>query len=52
MADRIVLRVKQKLAGVEDGYPRTVEDQVTSLITQATNINNLSQLYYGWQPYI
>ncbi|XP_071544823.1 serine-protein kinase ATM [Panulirus ornatus] len=52
MADRVVLRVQQKLAGVEDGYPRTVTEQVTVLLQQATDHSNLSRLFPGWQPYI
>nr|XP_045624832.1 serine-protein kinase ATM-like isoform X1 [Procambarus clarkii]XP_045624833.1 serine-protein kinase ATM-like isoform X1 [Procambarus clarkii] len=52
MADRVVLRVQQKLAGVEDGYPRTVAEQVTVLLQQATDNSNLSRLFPGWQPYI
>ncbi|XP_069939528.1 serine-protein kinase ATM isoform X3 [Cherax quadricarinatus] len=52
MADRVVLRVQQKLAGVEDGYSRTVAEQVNGLIQQATDHSNLSKLFPGWQPYL
>lgn len=52
MADRVVLRVQQKLAGVEDGYARTVQEQVTVLLQQAMDISNLSRLFAGWQAYV
>ncbi|XP_069987249.1 serine-protein kinase ATM isoform X2 [Penaeus vannamei] len=52
MADRVVLRVQQKLAGVEDGFARSVPEQVTFLIQQATDLSNLSRLFQGWQPYL
>ncbi|XP_076043978.1 serine-protein kinase ATM-like [Oratosquilla oratoria] len=52
MAERVVLRVQQKLAGLEEGQVWTVTEQVTSLINQATDIGNLSQLFPGWQPYL
>ncbi|XP_068241654.1 serine-protein kinase ATM isoform X2 [Palaemon carinicauda] len=52
MADRVVLRVQQKLAGFEDGFSRNVSEQVTVLIQQATSESNLSRLFPGWQPYL
>lgn len=52
MADRVVLRLQQKLAGFEDGFSRNVSEQVTVLIQQATNEPNLSRLFPGWQPYV
>ncbi|CAL4109019.1 unnamed protein product, partial [Meganyctiphanes norvegica] len=52
MADRVVLRVQQKLAGVEDGYARTVQEQVTVLLQQAMDLSNLCRLFPGWQPYL
>lgn len=52
MADRVVLRVRQKLAGVEDGFPRTVSEQVAALLQQATDTANLSRLFPGWRPYV
>ncbi|KAK7066611.1 hypothetical protein SK128_024144 [Halocaridina rubra] len=52
MADRVVLRVRQKILGLEEGYTLSVAEQVTVLIQQATNNTNLSRLYPGWQPYL
>ena len=52
LAEKALLRVKQKLTGVEDGYAKSVPEQVASLIQQATDMNNLCQLYFGWKAYV
>ena len=52
MAERVLLRVTQKLNGMEDGYHLSVEGQVNLLIQQATDPARLCALFAGWQPYI
>ena len=52
MAERVLLRVIQKLNGMEDGYHLSVEGQVNLLIQQATDTSRLCALFPGWQPYI
>lgn len=49
----IVRRIEQKLCGrdIEHvDHPLTVDQQVTSIVSTATNIENLCQLYTGWCP--
>ena len=52
MAERVLLRVTQKLNGMEDGYRLSTEGQVNLLIQQATDPSRLCALFPGWQPYI
>ena len=52
MAERVLLRVKQKLDGVEDGVNLSVSGQVNHLIRQAMDPNNLCRLFPGWQPWV
>ena len=52
MAERVLLRVMQKLNGMEDGYNLSTEGQVNLLIQQATDTSRLCSLFAGWQPYI
>ena len=52
MAERVLLRVTQKLNGMEDGYHLSTEGQVNLLIQQATDPSKLCSLFPGWQPYI
>ncbi|XP_051160028.1 serine-protein kinase ATM-like [Leptopilina boulardi] len=51
-ANRALLRVQQKLQGVEDGVTLSVEGQVESLIQQARDPSNLCLLFHGWQAYL
>ena len=51
MAERALIRVQQKLNGIQDGLVMSVPEQVSVLIQQATDQNNLSQVFNGWQPY-
>lgn len=45
--------IERKLTGiVQDGIPLSVEGQVQELIQQATSIDNLSQMYVGWAPFM
>ena len=52
MAVRVLLRLRQKLEGVEDSVPLSVTGQVNHLIQEAVNPENLCRVYAGWQPWI
>ena len=52
LAERALLRVTHKLNGMEEGSHLSVQGQVTSLIQQATDIDNLALIYFGWRPYV
>ena len=52
MAERVLLRLQEKLEGVEDGVQLSISGQVNHLIQEATNVSNLSGLFHGWQPWI
>ncbi|UJR28997.1 hypothetical protein I4U23_010215 [Adineta vaga] len=52
MAERLLLGVRQKLQGVERLNQMTIKAHVNMLIQEATSIENLSQLFAGWQPYL
>ena len=51
-AKRALLRVQQKLQGIEEGVPSSVAGQVERLIQQARDPKNLSRLYEGCQAYL
>ncbi|KAK2581050.1 hypothetical protein KPH14_006093 [Odynerus spinipes] len=51
-AERALLRIEQKLQGIEEGLVFSVPGQVEQLIQQARDPSNLSRLYCGWQPYL
>lgn len=53
-AERAVLRIKQKLEGVEgtEGEPWSVEGQVQHLLMEAQDPDNLSRMYVGWAPWM
>jgi len=53
-ANRTLLRIQQKLEGIEAGdtSARGVEGQVQHLLAEAMNPENLSRMYIGWQPYL
>ncbi|CAF0938650.1 unnamed protein product [Adineta ricciae] len=51
MAERLLLGVRQKLQGIERLNQMTIKAHVNMLIQEATSIENLSQLFAGWQPY-
>lgn len=52
-ADRALLRVREKLLGVEEGGVQLSEaGQVRFLLQAATSPENLSQMYIGWQPWV
>lgn len=52
MAERVLLRLQEKLEGIEDGVPLSVSGQVNNLIQEATDPANLCVLFPGWQPWI
>ena len=52
MAERVLMRVSQKLGGLEEGQVMSVAGQVNALIQQARDPERLSAVFVGWQPYI
>ncbi|CDK26932.1 unnamed protein product [Kuraishia capsulata CBS 1993] len=46
--------IRRKIRGVLDveGMPVSVEGQVDAIILQATNVENLAQMYIGWMPFL
>ncbi|XP_029458325.1 serine-protein kinase ATM [Rhinatrema bivittatum] len=52
VAERVLLRLQEKLKGVEEGTVLSVGGQVNLLIQQAMDPKNLSRLYPGWKPWI
>lgn len=51
-ADRALLRVREKLLGIEEGTTLSEKGQVSYLIQVATNEELLAQMYPGWQPWM
>lgn len=52
MAERVLIRLQEKLEGIEDGVPLSVVGQVNHLIQEATDPENLCLLFPGWQSWI
>ncbi|XP_076001414.1 serine-protein kinase ATM isoform X2 [Genypterus blacodes] len=52
VAERVLLRLQEKLKGVEEGTVLNVGGQVNLLIQQAMDPNNLSRLFHGWQAWV
>ena len=52
LAERMLLRLRQKLAGQEERVPLSVAGQVTLLVQTASDPRNLAKLFAGWQPYL
>ncbi|CAL1538508.1 unnamed protein product [Lymnaea stagnalis] len=52
LAERTLLRLKQKLNGLEGNAQLSVSGQVNFLIQKASDPRNLCKLYAGWQPYL
>ncbi|RVE64573.1 hypothetical protein OJAV_G00127090 [Oryzias javanicus] len=52
VAERVLLRLQEKLKGVEDGAVLSVGGQVNLLIQQAMDPKNLSRLFPGWQAWV
>ncbi len=51
-ADRALLRVREKLTGLEDGSVLSERGQAKFLVNLATNPDILAQMYYGWQAWM
>uniref|UniRef100_A0A7N8YQ22 non-specific serine/threonine protein kinase n=1 Tax=Mastacembelus armatus TaxID=205130 RepID=A0A7N8YQ22_9TELE len=52
VAERVLLRLQDKLKGVEEGTVLSVGGQVNLLIQQAMDPKNLSRLFPGWQAWV
>ncbi|KAI5092996.1 serine-protein kinase ATM [Silurus meridionalis] len=52
VAERVLLRLQEKLKGVEQGTVLSVGGQVNLLIQQAMDPKNLSRLFPGWQAWV
>ena len=52
MAERVLLRLGEKLRGVEDGVSLSVNGQVNRLIQEARDPKNLCRVFPGWQPWV
>lgn len=52
VAERVLLRLQEKLKGVEEGTVLSVGGQVNLLIQQAMDPENLSRLFSGWQAWV
>ena len=51
-ATRVLLRVREKLEGIEDRVVLSVDGQVKHLIQAAMNPDNLCLLFHGWQAFV
>ena len=51
-AKRTLIRLSQKLKGVEKGTPLSVNGQVNLLIQQAQDPTNLCRMFHGWKPHV
>jgi len=51
-AERAILRVKQKLHGIEYGESLSIQGQVNQLINEATDPERLCKLFPGWAPWV
>ncbi|NP_001081968.1 ATM serine/threonine kinase L homeolog [Xenopus laevis] len=52
VAERVLLRLQEKLKGVEEGMVLSVGGQVNHLIQQAMDPKNLSSLFPGWKAWV
>ncbi|KAM8821480.1 serine-protein kinase ATM [Eudromia elegans] len=52
VAERVLMRLQEKLKGVEEGTVLSVGGQVNLLIQQAMDPKNLSKLFPGWKPWV
>ncbi|XP_034556513.1 serine-protein kinase ATM [Notolabrus celidotus] len=52
VAERVLLRLQEKLKGVEEGTVLSVGGQANLLIQQAMDPKNLSRLFPGWQAWV
>uniref|UniRef100_A0A8C3RPQ8 non-specific serine/threonine protein kinase n=1 Tax=Chelydra serpentina TaxID=8475 RepID=A0A8C3RPQ8_CHESE len=52
VAERVLMRLQEKLKGVEEGTVLSVGGQVNLLIQQAMDPKNLSRLFPGWKSWV
>ncbi|XP_078699305.1 serine-protein kinase ATM-like [Branchiostoma floridae x Branchiostoma belcheri] len=52
VAAQVLMRLEDKLKGLEEGMVLSVSGQVNMLIQTARDPSNLSRLYSGWQAYL
>uniref|UniRef100_A0A8D0HE52 non-specific serine/threonine protein kinase n=1 Tax=Sphenodon punctatus TaxID=8508 RepID=A0A8D0HE52_SPHPU len=52
VAERVLMRLQEKLKGVEEGTVLSVGGQVNLLIQQAMDHKNLSRLFIGWKAWV
>ncbi|KAM9220531.1 serine-protein kinase ATM isoform 2-T2 [Dugong dugon] len=52
VAERVLMRLQEKLKGVEEGTVLSVGGQVNLLIQQAMDPKNLSWLFPGWKAWV
>ncbi|CAJ0954497.1 unnamed protein product [Ranitomeya imitator] len=52
VAERVLLRLQEKLKGVEEGTVLNAEGQVNLLIQKAMDPKNLSKLFPGWKAWV
>lgn len=52
LAERVLLKLQQKLQGVVDNQTLSVPGHVAVLIQQAKDVENLCKIFPGWQPYL
>ncbi|CAI5773239.1 serine-protein kinase ATM isoform X1 [Podarcis lilfordi] len=52
VAERVLMRLQEKLKGVEEGTVLSVGGQVNLLIQQARDPKNLSRLFPGWKAWV
>lgn len=52
VAERVLMRLQEKLKGVEEGTNLSVDGQVNLLIQQAMDPKNLSRLFPGWKAWV
>eukprot|EP00058_Branchiostoma_floridae_P018807 XP_002604296.1 hypothetical protein BRAFLDRAFT_88585 [Branchiostoma floridae] len=50
--NKVLMRLEDKLKGLEEGMVLSVSGQVNMLIQTARDPSNLSRLYSGWQAYL
>lgn len=50
--DRVLQRLLDKLKGIDDVHPLSVQGQVNVTIQQAVDPQRLAQIFYGWRPYL
>eukprot|EP00043_Microstomoeca_roanoka_P019528 m.221775 g.221775 ORF g.221775 m.221775 type:complete len:3224 (+) comp17013_c0_seq1:75-9746(+) len=51
-AQKVLIKVRQKLSGFHDGIQLSVQGHVGALIQEATDEHRLSRLFEGWQAWV